>query len=97
MRAPEMQLTPEEARLYAESIAAVARHYDIGASAKALDWMNLATTMGSLYGVRIMAIKMRRGGGQDDPGVGHNGGPPLDGAGVAGIDLASLSATAGQA
>jgi hypothetical protein len=55
-----MQLSPEEAAQYAEACAAVARHYDIGASAKALDIANLVTTMSSIYGVRMMAIYGRR-------------------------------------
>lgn len=71
-----MQLTPEESRQFAESVVAVARHYDVGASAKALDWTNLLTTMGSIYGVRVMAMTVRRKAGS--PGMGHNGGPALD-------------------
>lgn len=60
IQAPEIQLTEPEAKAYAEAVAAVARHYDIGASAKALDIFNLVTTMGSIYGVRVMAVVARK-------------------------------------
>lgn len=59
-QSPDIQLSEEEAEQYAKAIAAVARHYDLGASAKALDWTNLLTTMGSIYGVRAMAAVARR-------------------------------------
>lgn len=68
MQAPELQLSEPEAKAYAEAIRAVARHYDIGASAKALDIFNLCTTMGSIYGIRLMAITARKKGyGQAEP------------------------------
>lgn len=57
----------------------VARHYDVGASAKTLDWFNLATTMASIYGVRAIAIAARRKAGRT-PGAaapnGHDPAPP---------------------
>lgn len=71
LQAPELQISEEESAQYAKAIAAVARHYDLGASAKALDWTNLLTTMGSIYGVRAMALVARRRG--------HNGGPAMNG------------------
>lgn len=60
--APELNLSESEAKEYAESVAMVARHYDVGASAKTLDWFNLATTMASIYGVRAIAIAARKKG-----------------------------------
>lgn len=60
VKAKELELTQDEARAYAESVAMVARHYDVGASAKTLDWFNLLTTMGSIYGLRVMMIAERR-------------------------------------
>lgn len=59
LSAPEMQLSPEEAKQYAEAVAAVARHYDVGASSKTLDWLNLCGTMGGIYGARAMIIASR--------------------------------------
>lgn len=60
LKAPELELTEAEAKQYAEGVALVARHYDVGASAKTLDWFNLMTTMGSIYGMRAIAIAARR-------------------------------------
>lgn len=60
LSAPEMELTEAEAEQYAKSVGTVARHYDMGASAKTLDWFNLLTTMGAIYGVRVMQIANRR-------------------------------------
>ena len=59
-KSPELELTQEEAKAYAESVAMVARHYDVGASAKTLDWFNLGTTMAAIYGMRVMMIADRR-------------------------------------
>lgn len=60
VKAPELQLNDAEAKQYAESIALVARHYDVGASAKTLDWFNLGTAMVAIYGTRFMMIADRR-------------------------------------
>lgn len=38
----------------------MARHYDVGASAKTLDWFNLMTTAGVIYGGRVMLIAAER-------------------------------------
>jgi hypothetical protein len=60
LQMPELQLHKEESEEYAKAVASVARHYDLGASAKTLDWINLGATMASIYGVRAMAIAQRR-------------------------------------
>lgn len=62
----------------------VARHYDVGASARTLDWINLGTTMAGIYGVRLVAITARRRAAAQPPRsgpppMGHNGGPPMNG------------------
>ena len=74
LSSPEWQMTEQEASEYAKALAAVSRHYDMGASAKTLDWINLGTTMASIYGVRVMAISARR---KDAKQRGGNNAPPL--------------------
>jgi hypothetical protein len=76
---PELQLSPEEAEMLASSIANVARHYDMGASAKTLDWVELGMTAGGIYGTRAMMIVARRKVTSRRPGPGHNGGPAMNG------------------
>lgn len=60
LAAPEIQLSPEEAKEFADAAVNVAKHYDIGASAKALAWTDLAMVAGSIYGVRVMAVMGRK-------------------------------------
>lgn len=98
LQAPEFQLKEEEAEAYAKAVASVARHYDMGASAKTLDWFNLLTTMGSIYGVRVMEVVARRKGGRrPTPATnGHDPTPPPEtGAAGDGIDW-SLMAPGGR-
>lgn len=80
LKAPELQLSEEEAAQYAKAVASVGRHYDMGASAKTLDWFNLGTTMASIYGVRVMAIAVRRKSGRPAPATnGYDPTPPPEG------------------
>lgn len=58
--APEIQLSEAEAKEFADAAVNVAKHYDIGASAKALAWTDLAMVAGSIYGVRVMQIMGRK-------------------------------------
>lgn len=94
LKAPEFQISEEEAAEYAKAVAAVARHYDMGASAKTLDWTNLAMTMGSIYGVRIMGIAARRReerrGGARSAANGHDQAPVTDVPGD-GVDWSSMT------
>lgn len=107
VKARELELQPEEAKQYAEALALVSRHYDVGASAKTLDLVNLATTMASIYGVKIMMILARRdaerrGVRPAAPGMGHNGGPAMNGhdappAEAEAIDFSLMTGPAGNA
>jgi hypothetical protein len=63
LQMPELALDDSMARQYAEAVAMVARHYDIGASAKALDWGNLVSFMGGFYGAAAMTAIARKKGG----------------------------------
>jgi len=59
-RVSELEMEQEEASKLAGAMANVARHYDMQASAKAMDWTNLIFVAGSLYGTRFAAIRLRR-------------------------------------
>lgn len=61
MAAPELALQPAEATIVAQNIVAVARHYDLQASAKATDWGNLIVSLGVVYGPRVVALAVRKG------------------------------------
>ena len=60
IKEPSLALDPEEAKRLAIAAGNVARHYDLGASQKTLDWMALAVALGSIYGTRAVAIYMNR-------------------------------------
>lgn len=59
IKVPELALDPREADEMAKAAANVARHYDVSASVKTLDWVNLATTCATVYGTRIYAARLR--------------------------------------
>lgn len=59
-RVSELEMDKEEAKKLADAAAKVARHYDLAATAKQLDWTNLIMTAGAIYGTRLMAIRLRR-------------------------------------
>lgn len=56
---PELDLKDGEAKIIAENVVAVARHYDLQASEKATDWGNLVISLGIVYGGRVIAIASR--------------------------------------
>lgn len=56
---PEANLDKAEARSLAEGMNNVARHYDIGASQKAMDWANLVGICAMVYGSRMFAYRAR--------------------------------------
>lgn len=56
---PEIALEEKEAKSLAEGINAVAKHYPIEASAKAMAWANLAVVGFSIYGSRAIAVYLR--------------------------------------
>lgn len=59
LKAPEFELTEEEAHKIAEAGTRVSRHYNMTATAKSVDFANLAIVLGTAYGSRFMAMKMR--------------------------------------
>jgi hypothetical protein len=59
-KTPEFSLSETESEELAKGIANVSRHYDVAASAKTVDIMNLAMVAGMIYGSRIMAMRNRK-------------------------------------
>jgi len=59
-KTPEFVLSENESEELAKGIANVSRHYDVAASAKTVDIMNLAMVAGMIYGSRIMAMRNRK-------------------------------------
>lgn len=55
----ELALDKTESKMLAEGVANVARHYDLGATQKSIDWANLIQCVGLIYGTRIYAIRSR--------------------------------------
>lgn len=91
LSAPEMNLSEDEASQFADAAVNVAKHYDVGASAKALAWTDLAMVAGSIYGVRVMQIygrvqQEKNGGAPPRPGNGHD----RPDAPAGGIDLSKM-------
>lgn len=80
LKVPEIGITKEEADKLAKASANVARHYDVSATQKTLDWTNLAMAIAMVYGTRIMAINFRRKMTPSAPTnpADDNGGPILD-------------------
>jgi hypothetical protein len=60
LQAPELVLSPAEAEHVARSYTAVARHFDMQASQKAIDIGNFCVTLGIVYGSRLVSIGIRR-------------------------------------
>lgn len=52
----ELSLDKQESRMLAEAIDKVNRHYELTASAKAVDWANLVMVAAMIYGPRIAKI-----------------------------------------
>ena len=65
LQAPELVLSQQEAEYVAKSYTAVARHYDMQASQKAVDIGNLVVTIGIVYGSRLVSIGARRKAARD--------------------------------
>lgn len=74
----ELQLDPQEAKQIANATANVARHYDLGASQKAIDWAALMNVCALAYGTRFFAIRARMAQEKRDAARPSNGmaGPP---------------------
>jgi hypothetical protein len=57
---PEAVITEPEAKAVAKAIANVERHYELGGvPQKVADWGNLFMVLGTVYGSRYMAWRMR--------------------------------------
>jgi hypothetical protein len=57
---PEIELEKEESDKLAAASVAVASHYNIEASEKALAWTNLCVVGFLTYGPRVFAIRIRK-------------------------------------
>jgi hypothetical protein len=60
LSAPELAWKDEEAKIVAENLVAVSRHYDIQASQKAIDWGNLIVALGTVYSKKVIPFAVRR-------------------------------------
>lgn len=60
MKTPELELDKEEAHQLAQASANVARHYDISATEKTIDWIALFMALGTVYGPRMVTIGLSR-------------------------------------
>jgi hypothetical protein len=68
-----LQLTERETIILGQNIAAVARHYDVQASQKSVDWFNLIIALASIEGPRLFMV-MRNMPKKEKPAVaGSNG------------------------
>lgn len=59
-KTPEFAIEESEAKQLATAAANVARHYDMGATQKTLDWSNLIQCLALIYGSRIYAVRVRK-------------------------------------
>lgn len=60
VKVPEIALTENEAEQLANAASKVARHYDITASQKAMDWGNLMIALAVIYGPRMVLIGRKK-------------------------------------
>lgn len=56
----ELELDETEAKLLSEAVAEVASHYHYKVDPKVVAWVGLMGVCGSIYGPRLLAIKLRR-------------------------------------
>ena len=83
-KTPELALDETEAKQLAEAATNVARHYNIEAGAKAIDWSNLMIAMGMIYGTRIAAVMNKKKGEAKGPPMQGNVVFPFGSSGVPG-------------
>lgn len=55
-KSAELAITEDEAKSLADAAQNVASFYNVGATQKQVAWVNLATTMGFIYGPRFVAM-----------------------------------------
>lgn len=53
------QLDDKEAHELAVASVNVSRHYDVQVAQKTVDWVNLASVVGMVYGSRIMIMRLQ--------------------------------------
>jgi hypothetical protein len=58
--APELVLTHDESKIYADAANEVASHYNNIIDAKTMAWINLSMCVSGLYGPRFYAIHLRK-------------------------------------
>lgn len=56
LQQPDLALSEDEAKEIAKASANVAKHYDLGASEKVVDWGNLFLCLGVVYAPRIYKV-----------------------------------------
>jgi hypothetical protein len=60
LKKAELNISETEAANMATAINNVQRHYDIQATQKTMDWINLAMVCGSIYVPRIIAMNLTK-------------------------------------
>lgn len=58
--ASELALTEDQAAVYAVAAQDVLSHYDVGATAKTIAWVNLVGIMVGVYGTKMSEIAKRK-------------------------------------
>lgn len=58
--APDFALSEKESETLAKAVGNVARHYDLTANQKTIDWVQLFFAMGTIYGPRLKYITRKR-------------------------------------
>jgi ribosomal protein S26 len=59
LKTPELEITEKEAKQLSEAAQAVAREYNHVINPKTAAWIQLCVACGTVYGTRIVAIRMR--------------------------------------
>lgn len=78
---PHWELNGEEEKKLGQAIRLAAKYLDIRSTEKASDYLAIAGLLGEIYiprGVLTYQTIQERRAPPRPPGVGHNGGPPLD-------------------
>ena len=60
MANPILAISSDEAASLANGVSKVARHYNVKASAQALDWSNLCMVLTMVYGTRLMLLRQQQ-------------------------------------
>lgn len=60
LQAPEMAIEADEAKMLAEAVAEVQRHYPMVIDPRVMAWVNLVSAAGMVYGPRVYMIRKRK-------------------------------------